>query len=284
MFPVTAREVLACQRLGIVETQQPSGAKRPVRGIVLLPAESTWKDLSFSPIQMIVIFPPGFPIGFGKDTCHGPASASFLQNISCAALCESPGIPDFFRRTGAKRIPVFASTYDAVLLKSRLTGLLRECGEKKIMVHGVLVEVCGLGVLLTGESGIGKTSCGLEITAWGHRWVADDAVVLERREGSLFGRGHERTRNLIATRSGGILRVEALMKPESVAEETQVNVVVQLVRDFGESAESHGDRRRSVKEIMGVSLPCYQVRAGNKPRMVAEEVVGLVRGLNRSLN
>jgi HPr kinase/phosphorylase len=150
------------------------------------------------------------------------------------------------------------------------------------MVHGVLVEVSGYGVLLTGESGIGKTSCGLEIMALGHRWVADDAVVLEGRGSALFGRGPERTRNMIVTRCFGLRRADALLGEKTVLEETRVDMVIRLVRDSGKCGVSRGDGFRSVYEVVGVPLPCYHLTACHDPGQMAKKVMGVIGGLSPS--
>jgi HPr kinase/phosphorylase len=66
-------------------------------------------------------------------------------------------------------VPFFLSRYSAALLQSRLIGLIREIGLRRVVLHGVLVRVSGLGVLITGASGVGKTLCGLETLPGGLR-------------------------------------------------------------------------------------------------------------------
>lgn len=153
------------------------------------------------------------------------------------------------------------------------------CREKigrRIVVHGVLVQASGLGVLITGDSGIGKTACGLDLVARGGLWIADDAVVLEGRGGALYGRGHERTKKLIAVRGRGILEARALLGTGALCEETQVHVIIQFVRHSRKEGVDLCGERRSFLEIAGIPLSCWRVAAGGGSRQMADEVIRLV--------
>ena len=118
--------------------------------------------------------------------------AIISNRIPLIAISETDTVPGLMASfSESYGIPVFASVYDEFLLESRLSGLLREKLENSISMHGTLVSVSGLGVMLTGDSGTGKTECSLKLAERGHRWVADDAVEIERRGDSLYGRSHE---------------------------------------------------------------------------------------------
>lgn len=147
---------------------------------------------------------------------------------------------------------------------------------RRIVVHGVLVQASDLGVLITGDSGIGKTACGLELVARGGLWIADDAVVLERRGGALYGRGHARTKKLIAVRGRGILDVRALLGTGALCDQTQVHVVIQFIRHSREEGVDRGGERRSFLSIAGIPLSCRRVAAVDDSRRMADEVIRLV--------
>jgi serine kinase of HPr protein (carbohydrate metabolism regulator) len=278
MAPVTVKEVLACrERLGVVQCEKVCGDLRPVRHVLLYSEREEWGVLNAQLDRTVMIFPPVFADAGVDTACSGHLSASFGRNISCVAVSETQRIPDFFLRFSEKTgTPVFASYHDAYLLKSRLMGLFRERYDRMVMVHGVLVEVNGHGVLMMGESGIGKTSCSLEITARGHHWVADDAVVLEGRGNSLFGRGHERTRNMIAIRGRGLLRADALLAAEAILEETRVDVAIRLVKDHGKCGTSKGDGFRSIYEVMGVAIPCHHLATCRDTGQTAERIMRVI--------
>lgn len=153
----------------------------------------------------------------------------------------------------------------------------RETPGRGIVVHGVLVAVSGLGVLITGDSGIGKTSCGLDLVSRGGLWVADDAVVLEARGGALYGRGHERTRELIAVRDQGILEVRSLLGIEALLDETQVHVNIQFIRHSRKEGVDVGGDQPSFIEIAGIPLSCRRISAGGGSRRMADEVIRHVK-------
>jgi serine kinase of HPr protein (carbohydrate metabolism regulator) len=155
-------------------------------------------------------------------------------------------------------------------------SLCREKAGRGIVVHGVLVQMSGIGLLITGDSGIGKTACGLDLVARGGLWIADDAVVLERRGGALYGRGHERTKRLIAVRGRGILEARSLLGTGALCDQTQVHVVIQFVRYFCREGEDPGSERRSFLEIAGVPISCRRVAAGGGSRRMADEVIRFV--------
>jgi len=154
--------------------------------------------------------------------------------------------------------------------------IYREKGGRRIVVHGVLVQASGLGVLIMGDSGIGKTACGLDLTARGGLWIADDAVVLERRGDALYGRGHEKTKKWIAVRGRGILEARALLRSEALLDETQVHLIIQFIRYSPEQGVVRGGESRSFLEIAGIPLSCWRVAAGGGSRQMADEVIRFV--------
>jgi len=145
-----------------------------------------------------------------------------------------------------------------------------------VVVHGVLVQVSGLGVLLMGDSGIGKTDCGLDLVARGGLWVADDAVVLERRGDALYGRGHERTKKMIAVRGLDIIEVRSMLGAESLLGETRVDLVVQFIRNIPERGPMRGGESGSFLEIAGIPLSCRRAAAGGGSAQMADRVTAFV--------
>ncbi|MBW2271131.1 MAG: hypothetical protein JRH16_21470 [Deltaproteobacteria bacterium] len=98
-------------------------------------------------------------------------------------------------------------------------------------IHGALVSVRGVGVLLLGSSGAGKSECALELISRGHRLVADDVVELHVSEsGALLGRSPERIRHHLEIRGLGILYVPDLYGPDRVLDETGVDLVCRIER------------------------------------------------------
>jgi HPr kinase/phosphorylase len=131
-----------------------------------------------------------------------------------------------------------------------------------VTIHGALVEVSGVGVLLRGPSGVGKSECALELVSRGHRLVADDVVELERTpEGRLRGRSPERIRHHMEIRGVGIIYLPDLFGPESVSEGTEIELVCHLER-WREGAEyERVGLERVREELEGVQLPRLRLPA-----------------------
>jgi HPr kinase/phosphorylase len=121
--------------------------------------------------------------------------------------------------------------------------------------HGVLVEVLGVGILLVGPSGIGKSECALELVARGHRLVADDVVRLHRSEDRVVGTAPESIRHFTEIRGLGLLYVPALYGPDAVRDEALVDVVVRLERWRDGAEYERVGLERGSEELLGVDVP-----------------------------
>jgi len=95
-------------------------------------------------------------------------------------------------------------------------------------LHGVLVRVFDIGVLLTGDSGVGKTACAIELLRRGHALVADDAVQIFQRGAELFGRAPEVTRSLIHIRGVGIADVSHAFHAPSLLDECRIDLWIEI--------------------------------------------------------
>jgi HPr kinase/phosphorylase len=122
--------------------------------------------------------------------------------------------------------------------------------------HGALVDVGGVGVLLLGPSGIGKSECALELVRRGHRLVADDVVVLERAAGgALEGHAPELIRHHMELRGVGIVYVPDLFGPDSVRDEVEVGLVCRLAEWRPELEVERVGLERPVEAWDGVAVP-----------------------------
>jgi len=121
-------------------------------------------------------------------------------------------------------------------------------------VHGSLVEVAGVGVLLLGGSGIGKSECALELVMRGHRLVADDVVMISAdRDGVPTGSSPELVRHYIELRGIGIVHVPSLFGSESVAERARIELVVRLESWGAGEVERIGLERRN-EDVAGFAV------------------------------
>jgi len=131
---------------------------------------------------------------------------------------------------------------------------MAEAPSEPARVHGSLVEVAGVGVLLLGKSGIGKSECALELVMRGHRLVADDVVMIGAdRDGSPTGSSPELVRHYIELRGIGIVHVPSLFGSESVAERARIELVVRLESWGAGEVERIGLERR-FEDVAGFAV------------------------------
>lgn len=130
-------------------------------------------------------------------------------------------------------------------------------GILETQIHGALVEVAGMGVLLVGPSGIGKSECALELIRRGHRLVADDLVRLRPTEDArhLVGTAPDLIRHFIEIRGIGILYVPDLYGAESVVSECEVAVLIRLETGRRDAEYDRVGLERAVESVAGVDVP-----------------------------
>ena len=155
-----------------------------------------------------------------------------------------------------RHIPLFTTERLTSVVIEGLTAFLEESLAPRATLHGVLMEVGGLGTLLLGDSGVGKSECALSLVQRGHRLVADDLVVVQRFPNDvLIGSSSGLIRHHMELRGLGIVNVPMLFGVAAVLERHTVEFVIQL-QDWGEKTEV--DRLgldEEFEEILGVQVP-----------------------------
>ncbi len=128
-------------------------------------------------------------------------------------------------------IPLFVTTESAGHVIDVVRGYLGQHFAERTTRHGVFMDILGLGVLLTGESGLGKSELGLELISRGHGLVADDAVDLYRvSQTALEGRCPDLLMNLLEVRGIGLLDIKAIFGETAVRRKMRLKLIVHLVR------------------------------------------------------
>ncbi|PTL39458.1 HPr(Ser) kinase/phosphatase [Alkalicoccus saliphilus] len=126
-------------------------------------------------------------------------------------------------------VPVFSADMSTTRLSSKLTTFLESKLAPMTAMHGVLIDIYGIGVLITGSSGVGKSETALDLVRRGHRLVADDSVeIRQEQEGVLVGRSPELIRHLLEIRGLGIINVMTLFGAGAVRNEKRIGLSIDL--------------------------------------------------------
>jgi HPr kinase/phosphorylase len=158
------------------------------------------------------------------------------------------------------RLPLLKTAVPTPTAIAKLSSMLEDSLAERTILHAVLMDVLGLGVLIAGESGIGKSECALDLIVRGHRLVADDTVeVLRRQETILIGMCPELTRHHMELRGLGVINVKELFGIASTRSSKRVELVVQLERwDPSREYERLGIDDE-VYEILGLRVPLIRM-------------------------
>lgn len=152
------------------------------------------------------------------------------QEPPCFCITRGQQPPAELLQAAEKRsIPVLGTSNSTTRFSSKVTSFLEKRMAPSTTLHGVLVDIYGVGVLLMGSSGIGKSESALELVKRGHRLVADDAVeIRQSEEGTLVGHPPELIRYLLEIRGLGIINVMTLFGAGAVREFKKISMVIQL--------------------------------------------------------
>lgn len=155
-------------------------------------------------------------------------------------------------------VPLFRSRLATMDLFSQVTFLLRQEFSPTTMCHGTLVEAFGVGVLIQGDSSIGKSEAALGLIERGHRLISDDVVRLRVREGTaLDGSGPELTRHLMEIRGIGLINVAHLYGAVCVRDSKTVDLIVKLEEWDDKHFYDRVGLEEQYSELLGVKIPIH---------------------------
>jgi len=153
-----------------------------------------------------------------------------LEETPCILISRGLEAPEeLIEFSNEAQIPVLRSNIATTILSSRITDFLENKLAPTATIHGVLVDVYGVGMLITGGSGIGKSETALELVKRGHRLIADDAVeIRQTSDGKLTGTAPELIRHLLEIRGLGIINVMTLFGAGAVRTQKRIGLVIRL--------------------------------------------------------
>lgn len=211
-----------------------SGLKRPIQvadlhrpGLVLAGYLNYYAK---ERVQLIGMTEISFLETLDPETRRQRAEALCQDETPCLMVTRGLEIPRELMETADRRhLPILRSGMTTTMFASRLTGFLESRLAPTTTIHGVLVDIYGVGMLITGTSGIGKSETALELVKRGHRLVADDAVeIRQTADNELHGNAPDLIRHLLEIRGLGIINVLTLFGVGAVRNYKKISVVARL--------------------------------------------------------
>jgi len=181
--------------------------------------------------------------------------------LSCMVITRALEIPELLlREADEKGIPLFRTDLRSFDFIDRATKFLEEKLASTSSLHGVLMDIYGVGVLILGKSGIGKSECALDLILRGHRLVADDMVHIQKRSpSSVIGSGFEVIQHHMEIRGLGIINIRSLFGVEAIREKKKVELVLELMEwDTHREYDRLGFEEEKFS-ILGVELPMLRI-------------------------
>lgn len=185
----------------------------------------------------------------------------FTYTIPCCIFSHNLEPQKYFLEIAEKsNTPVLVSSLSSSDISVRLIRTLSNYFAPQQTMHGVLVEVAGSGVLIQGDSGVGKSETALELIERGHRLVADDAVVIKCMGNSLIGSGTNKViGHHMEIRGLGIINISHIFGVGAIRDDKQIDFVVQLEEwDSSQTYDRIGSSENSI-EILGVKIPFLKI-------------------------
>ena len=214
----------------------------------------------------------------GRILLFGESEVRFLESLEPAARsvalekCFSAELPCLLVTGGAELppevalegeradVPILRTPVPTAAAIGKLTAMLEDRLAHREIIHGVLIDILGLGVLIIGESGIGKSECALDLVVRGHRLVADDTVEIRRRSESIvIGACPEITRHHMEVRGLGLINIRDLFGVASTRTSKRVELVVHLERwDPNREYERLG-LDDATHDLLGLKVPLIRM-------------------------
>jgi len=196
------------------------------------------------------------------------------EKTPCIIFCRDLHPDEIFMETAKKNnVPLLITGKPTSAFMAEIIRWLNVKLAPCISVHGVLVDVYGEGVLITGESGIGKSEAALELIKRGHRLVSDDVVEIRKvSDDTLIGSAPDITRHFIELRGIGIIDVKTLYGVQSVMDTTNINLVIRLEDWDKEKKYDRLGLEENYTEYLGNKIVCHNIpiRPGRNLAIICE--------------
>lgn len=225
-------------------------------------------------IQLIGMKEWSYLMKMSSHNRHQVLLKMFQPETPVIIIARNLEIPEeMFSAADEKQIAILRSKTSTSRLSGEISSYLDSRLAERTSVHGVLMDIYGMGVLIQGDSGIGKSETGLELVKRGHRLVADDRVdIYAKDEMTLWGEPAEILRHLLEIRGVGIIDVMSLYGASAVKDSSQVQIAVYLENfDVHKTFDRLGNDAEEL-EVAGVRIPRIRipVKTGRNISVVIE--------------
>ncbi|MEA3545850.1 MAG: HPr(Ser) kinase/phosphatase [Thermodesulfobacteriota bacterium] len=183
------------------------------------------------------------------------------EKLSCLIITKNQDVPDYLiEQTELGNTPLLKTKHLSSNFIALLTSFLEERLLPTSTLHGVLMDILGIGVLIQGKSGIGKSECALELILRGYRLVADDIIKVRfKLPAVVFGEGMDLLNYHMEIRGLGILNIKHLFGVAAIRERKKIDLVVELVQwEAGREYDRLGLEEKT-HNIHGVDLPIVRI-------------------------
>ncbi len=209
-----------------------------------------------------------------EDVLRTRLEAYFAYPIPCVVVCRGMAPPDIMLELAEKHnVSVLGTDTETTRFSVSAITYLSTCLAPRSRMHGVLLDVYGVGVLITGSSGVGKSEAALELIKRGHQLVADDVVeVCKVSDTRLTGEAPETIRHFMEIRGIGIIDIKAMFGIGAVATTKSIDLVIHLENWDDKKAYDRLGLSEEYTSIMDVSIPelLLPVRPGRNLAIIIE--------------
>ena len=274
---ITVRDLIDKLRLKVVYGNESLFEKEITTADISRPGlEMTGYFDYYTPerIQLVGMKEWSYLIKMTSHNRHQVLRKMFQPETPVLIIARDLEVPEeMLRAAEEKQIAILSSRVPTSRLSGELSSYLDSLLAERTSVHGVLMDIYGMGVLIQGDSGIGKSETGLELVKRGHRLVADDRVdVFARDEMTLWGEPAEILRHMLEIRGVGIIDVMSLYGARAVKDSSQVQIAVYLENYTKEQTYDRLGNNAEEIEFCGVTIPRIRipVKTGRNISVVIE--------------
>jgi HPr kinase/phosphorylase len=180
------------------------------------------------------------------------------EETVCVILADGPNFfPEIKTEARKRGLALFSSNLSHQECRERMRRLIRATSSHQILTSGELLEVFGLGVIIRGDSGIGKSECALELISRGFRFVSDDVILVSRdADGKLLGEAPPLTRHFMEIRGLGIINIKEIFGLNAISKQAEIDLIINLKKlQRRREYDRIGLRFLEDYEILGIKIP-----------------------------